>query len=488
MVLVAKLLETRQPYRGQNPSLTPQQKGNHIIIAAVTGLLFGLHPLHVESVAWVSERKDLLCAMFFLLSTLTYTKYVSSGGGLRNKHYILVLFLFSLALLSKPMAVSLPAVLLILDWYPFNRISSMKSFLFAFLEKLPLMALSLISSVLTVFAQKAGGALQTFEAIPLSSRMLIAAKSLLSYLWKIVLPINLIPYYPYPSRGYAFSAEYLLSVIVVFGITAACIFMVKKQRLWSAVWSYYVITLLPVLGIVQVGGQAMADRYTYLPSLGPFILAGSLAAYIWRRFIILQKWTAQTKFFCVTVALFILLLLSALTVKQIWVWKDGATLWTYVIKKEPVQVPLAYNNLGNYYYSQHNPDKAVEQYQTVIKMQPDNVEAHTQLGITYQTLNKPDKAVEQYLIAIKLQPENAQAYNNLGIIYQSNNKPDKAVEYYLTAIKSKPEYADPHFNLGVVYYQMGQIENARREFITGLKINPYNKKAQQLLNDISRIR
>ncbi|MGD0283667.1 MAG: hypothetical protein ABSB95_15050, partial [Dissulfurispiraceae bacterium] len=265
VVLVVKLLETWHASRQQNPARHPSQD---LIIAAVTGLLFGLHPLHVESVAWVSERKDLLCAMFFLLSVLAYT----------NKHYLLVVFLFALALLSKPMAVSLPAVLLILDWHPFNRISSVKSFLSAFLEKLPLIALSIVSSVLTVLAQKAEGAMQPFEVTPLSSRVLVAAESLLSYLWKMVWPVNLIPYYSYPGNVSLFSAEYFLSVIIVFGITAACLIMVKKQKLWLAAWGYYVITLLPVLGIVQVGGQAMADRYTYLPSLGPFILIGLIGA------------------------------------------------------------------------------------------------------------------------------------------------------------------------------------------------------------------
>ena len=273
VILVAKLLEAWRPSRQQNPPLRPSEKGSYLIIAAVTGLLFGLHPLHVESVAWVSERKDLLCAMFFLLSILAYT----------NKHYILVLFLFALALLSKPMAVSLPAVLLILDWHPFNRISSMKSFLSALLEKLPLIALSLISSVLTVLAQKAGGALRTFDVIPLSVRVLVATESLMSYLWKMILPMNLTPYYPYPKNISLLSEECLLSVILVFGITAACIVMAKKQKLWLAVWGYYVITLLPVIGIVQVGIQAMADRYTYLPSLGPFLITGLGVAWVFKK-------------------------------------------------------------------------------------------------------------------------------------------------------------------------------------------------------------
>jgi tetratricopeptide (TPR) repeat protein len=449
VILIAKLLEAWRTSRQQDPLLSLSEEGGYIVIAAVTGLLFGLHPLHVESVAWVSERKDLLCAMFFLLSTLAYTKYVSNVGGLRNEHYILVLFLFALALLSKPMAVSLPVVFLILDWHPFNRIRSMKSFLSAFLEKLPLIALSLASSVLTVLAQKAGGAIKSFEVIPLASRVVVAVESLLSYLWKMVLPMNLTPYYPYPKGMSLFSAESLLSSILVSGITGACIIMVKKQKLWLAVWGYYVITLLPVIGIVQVGGQAMADRYTYLPSLGPFILVGLLAARLWKKFLLGRGAGAGL---VVVAAILIVGSLSFLTYRQIAIWKDSLSLWSYAAGREPEDNPLA----------------------------------HCKLAIVYSQLNMPEKAIEQYLTAIRLQPDFLEAHDNLGNIYQTLNMPDKAVEQYLIAIKQSPGYPEPHFNLGVLYYRMGQMENARTEFIAGLKIKPDDQRAQQLLKAVNR--
>src|SRR5208337_78591 len=394
VILVAKLLEAWRSSRQQNPSLPPSREGSYIVIAAATGLLFGLHPLHVESVAWVSERKDLLCAMFFLLSTLAYTKYVSSGGGLWNKHYILVVLLFALALLSKPMAVTLPGVLLILDWYPFNRIRSMKTFLSACLEKLPLIALSLVSSVLTVLAQKAGGAIKSFEVIPLSSRLIVAAESLLSYLWKMVFPVNLIPYYSYPKIISLFSADYLLSVILVSGITAACIVVVKKQKLWLAVWAYYVFTLLPVLGIVQVGSQAMADRYAYLPSLGPFILIGLIAAWLWKKSPLRRgAWAGLV----IVAAILIVGSLSFLTYKQIAIWKNSLNLWSYVAGREPEDAPLVHSNLGAAYSHLNMPEKAIEQYLTAIRLQPGYSEAHNNLGVVYTHLNMPEKAIEQYL-------------------------------------------------------------------------------------------
>ncbi|MGD0281007.1 MAG: tetratricopeptide repeat protein, partial [Dissulfurispiraceae bacterium] len=469
VVLVARLFETWPPSRQQNPPLHPSQEGSYIVIAAVTGLLFGLHPLHVESVAWIPERKDLLCAMFFLLSTLTYTKYVSSGGGLRNKHYILVLFLFALALLSKPMAVSLPAVLLILDWYPFNRISSMKSFLSALFEKLPLIVLSLASSVLTVLAQKTGGAMRTFDLIPLSSRVLVAAESLMSYIWKMALPVNLIPYYLYPKNISLFSVEYFLSVIIVSGITAACIVMVKKQKLWLAVWGYYVITLLPVIGIVQVGGQSMADRYTYLPSLGPFILIGLLAAQLWGKSIRRRGAWARL---VIVAAIFILGSLSFLTYKQIAIWKDSLTLWTYVIKSGPEDVPLAHNNLGIAYASKGQLDLAVAEYQTALRLKPDYAEAHFNLGIAYASKGQLDPAVAEYQTALRLKPAYTEVHNNLGIAYASKGQLDPAVAEYQTALRLKPDNAEVHNNLGIAYASKGQLDLAVAEYQTALRLKP----------------
>ncbi|HXW68543.1 MAG TPA: tetratricopeptide repeat protein, partial [Dissulfurispiraceae bacterium] len=481
VILVTKLLEAWHLSRQQKTRLHPSQERSYIVIAAVTGLLFGLHPLHVESVAWVSERKDLLCAMFFLLSTLAYTKYVSSGDGLRNKYYILVLFLFALALLSKPMAVSFPIVLLILDWHPFNRISSIKSFLSALLEKLPLIALSIVSSVLTVLAQKAGGAIRTFEVIPLSSRLLVSAESLLSYLWKMILPLNLVPYYPYPNDISLFSAEYLLPVIIVTGITVACIVMVKKQRLWLAVWGYYVITLLPVIGIVQVGHQAMADRYTYLPSIGPFILIGLIAAWLWKKF---PPGRGAGALFII-VAILIAGSLSFLTYKQIAMWKDSLNLWSYAARGVP-EDPRIRGNLGIVYSRLNMPEKAMEQYLVAIKLKPNYAEAHNNLGLIYQSLNMPDKAIEQYLIAVKLKPDLGEPHYNLGRIYQSLHMPDKALNEYQEFVNLNPNIAEAHFNLGLIYYQTGQMENARRELITGLKIKPDDQKAQRLLREVPR--
>ena len=286
-----------------------------LIAAATTGLLFGLHPLHVESVAWVSERKDLLCALFFMLSIMAYLRYatlhfpcgiitsqpsapflnptrppLNVGGGEGGvisrggkRWYLISLLFFILALLSKPMAVTLPVVLLMLDWYPLGKIQSFKTARTAIVEKFPFMALSIISSILTVLAQQAGGAIKSIEFAPISIRVLVGVKSLIIYLWKMVLPLDLSPFYPYPREASLFSIEYFLAIVLVAGITIASVVIAKRQKLWLSAWGYYVITLLPVLGIVQVGLQSMADRYTYLPSLGPFLVIGIMASWVWAR-------------------------------------------------------------------------------------------------------------------------------------------------------------------------------------------------------------
>jgi hypothetical protein len=306
VILVVRLLEVLKTKKAPNEGPSFLTDRAILITAGTTGLLFGLHPLHVESVAWVAQRKDFLCALFFLLCIILYTKYVSEADNetthrtsrFFNRRYLAVLGFFVLALLSKPMAVSLPLVLMILDWYPFNRIYSFKTFRSALFEKLPLAILSLASSIVTIMAQKAVGAVARPEVIPLSARMLVAAQSLTAYLFKMVFPHGLIPFYSYPlpSEISLYRFKYQLSIAVLIGITAACMTLMKKNKLWLSSWAYYIVTLLPVLGIVQVGGQSMADRYTYLPSLGPFLITGLGAAWISGKANILKKRTQVIKF------------------------------------------------------------------------------------------------------------------------------------------------------------------------------------------------
>jgi len=347
------------------------------ITGVVTGLLFGLHPQHVETVAWVTDRKELLCAFFFLLTIYTYISYVSeinagasanSVSRFFNKKYIFAIGFFILSLLSKPMAVSLPFVLLILDWYLFRRIRSLKTFLAAFIEKLPFIILSLMSSILTILAQKAGGAMDLMQLVPLPERLLVAVRSLVAYLGKMILPLNLVPIYPYPESASFFSLEYILPVVIVIAITATCVAVIRKTKLWVSVWSYYVIMLIPVLGIVQVGGQSMADRFTYLPSLAPFLIVGLLAAKGYEKVSALKRWRVTLKMTCFFIAMTIFTSLSYATIRQIAIWKNSIVFWNYVLAKEPTRIPQAYFNLGHAYLDDGQFDLGIEQYRTAIRL------------------------------------------------------------------------------------------------------------------------
>ncbi len=276
VLLSIRLLDIRRKHSEDSTFLNKQ---GMLIAGGVAGLLFGVHPLHVESVAWVAERKDVLCGMFYLLGILSYLEYAQTpsknvSSWLFNRFYQLSFLFFVLALLSKPMAVSLPVVLLILEWYPLQRIRSFKTLQAAVVEKLPFFALCLISSLVALSAQKAAGAMIQLTDAPLASRALVSIKALMMYLWKMAIPFDLAPLYPYPRYVVLMSFEYLSLIALAGGITLVCIYMAQRQQLWLSLWSFYLITLLPVIGIVQVGSQSMADRYTYLPSLGPFLLIG----------------------------------------------------------------------------------------------------------------------------------------------------------------------------------------------------------------------
>ena len=529
VLLVMQLMEIRKTAGNNGSSQSFLNDRTIRVIGASTGLLFGLHPVHVESVAWVAERKDILCALFFVLSVTVYSKYAegvqresdqkTAVSRFFNARYFFAMGFFVLALLSKPMAVTLPAVLLILDWYPFGRIKSLKTLVRACVEKLPFIALSLILSVVTIFAQKTEGAMELTELVPLSSRLIVAVKALITYLWKMIVPLNFVPFYSYPKNVSLLSLEYFSPLVFVIGITIFCVVISKKQKLWLSVWGYYVITLLPVLGIIQVGKASMADRYTYLPSIGPFLIIGVIAAKVYEKVTVLIHPRVLLRISSLFIALALLMLISHATVEQISIWKDSTVFWNYVIKKEPERIPFAHNNLGNAYSSKglfdmaieqyqtalrlqpdfamaHNGlgtaysskglfDMAIDQYQTALRLQPDYVVAHNNLGTAYSSKGLFDMAIEQYQTALRLQPDYAMAHNNLGNAYSSKGLFDMAIEQYQTALRLQPDYADAYFNLGLTYLNNGSIVKARTEFEMGLKLQPDNYRARQVLNSIA---
>ncbi len=475
VLLIIRLMEV---VKGRTVNNGPSALLNEraiLIAGGVTGLLFGLHPLHVESVAWVAERKDLLCALFFLLSAKTYIEYTVSPGNksaqgdatapfYNNKQYLLALVFFVLALLSKPMAVSLPLVLLVLDWYPLQRIDSLKSFQNVVVEKLPLFTFSLVTSVLTIVAQRSTETMISVEVIPISTRMFVAAESLIVYLRNMLLPLKLIPFYPYPQNAPALSLVNLLSIALVIGITIACVVFGKKQKILASVWAYYCITLLPVLGILQAGVQSRADRYMYLPSLGPFFVLGLGLACVFAKVNTLQSRRRIIQFVIISVAIFVLVSMTYLTVAQIGIWKNSIELWSYVVEEEPQKSFTAYNNLGSAFVKAGQFDKAIVYLDEAIALDPEGYLAYNNRGTLFEKLGLFGKAVEDFDRAIVLNSDYYLSYHNRAVALGKMGQYGRALEDLNRAIVLNQFFAPAYFARGNVNLRTGDQGLAVSDF------------------------
>lgn len=482
VVLTARLLDIYRERAQAEGKYTFLDDRRSLIAGGVAGLLFGLHPVHVASVAWVAERKDLLCALFFLLSIMAYlsaVKRVERGAGrtsLTPGALRYALCLFVLALLSKPMAVSLPIVLLILDWFPLRRIQSAASLRSALVEKILFFGLSIISSVLTILAQQSGNAMHMMKFLPLSTRLAVAAESLLAYLWKMVLPLNLNPYYPYPDEVSFLSFEYLVAILLVLGTTLLCAVLIRKTKLYAAVWSYYVVTLIPVLGIIQVGGQAMADRYTYLPSLGPFLVVGVLTAWVSRKADSIKKLTAKS-FILFAAIILLFISMTYLTVRQISVWKNDFTLWNHVIEHQSRGVPFVYYHRGLAAMEMGRFDGAIQDFNKAIALDPSDYNAYVNRGLLFIESGQTDKALEDLDKAISLNPGSFEAYSNKGMAYGKAGMLDRAIEQFSKAIEINPDAEIAYGNRGLAYALIGQSDRALEDLNKAIQLDPDYEEA-----------
>ncbi len=460
-VLAVRLIEVWEGKGGRAGFLEGKGK---LIAGVATGLLFGLHPLHVESVAWAAERKDVLYGLFFLLSLLAYTGY-AAGPFERPRYFarqhLLSLFFFAMALMSKPMAVSLPLVLLVMDWFPFGRIFSLRSFRTAFAEKMPFIVLSGLVSGLTLMAKN--GKIVTLKSMPVSHRALVAARSLALYLWKMALPVNLIPYYPYPKNVSFLSPEYFLSAALVLAATAFCLFKAKKQKIWLACWGYFIITLLPVIGIVQVNDHWIADRYAYLPSLGPFLLAGVAAAWTWEKAGTFKR-ERLLKAAAASAALLAALSMSYLTFRQIGVWKNSIVFWNYVIRKEPGRIAVAYYDRGNAFEKTDQAGRAVTDYNKAIALDPVFFRAYFNLGEVLAKMGNFKLSEAAYEKAGTLRPSSFETYTNMGIVSIQMRQYEVALADFSKAILLNPNFAFIYVDRGTVYMETGRNELAASDF------------------------
>jgi len=433
--------------------------------ALVTGLLFGLHPLHVESVAWVSERKDLLCAFFYLLSLQCYMRLwphqataVRAADILRSRPYLGCLALFALALMSKPMAVSLPVALLLLDWLRGEGLDR-PAWRRLLLSKAPFYALALASAMVTVAAQHSGDAITELEATPLLDRIWVACIALVTYLANMAWPSNLAPFYPYPEKVDWLSIQYLGAAVLVATITLAVLLKVRRGRFWAFAWGYYLITLAPVLGLVKVGSQAMADRYTYLPSIAPFMAFALALAWVLRR---AGGRQARPGVVLAASAATVLVLCAALavpTAKQISIWKDGDTLWRYAIRQDATNY-IAFKNLGNSQFERGEYAEAARTMEQAAAMGPVDAQLLNNLAICYMELGDLDRAEANARRSLAVRGDQPSALNTLGEIYLAREDYFAANQAFFQAMELEPDNPLRLFNLAVSFDKLYDTEQS----------------------------
>jgi tetratricopeptide (TPR) repeat protein len=480
--------------------------------------------LHVESVAWVSERKDVLSALFFLLTVGAYVRYAEVQG-LKSKvqnpkpktqrpetestprsavpgstfdvqcsmfdvrpsppashlpssiFYLLSLLLFTLGLMSKPMLVTLPFVLLLLDYWPLQRFrpstpnSQASTLLRLVAEKAPFVLLAAASSVITFLVQRKGGAVST--ALTFGERIANALVSYVRYIGKMFWPKNLSILYPHPGHWPAW--QVIVSAGLLLAVFGAVILVARKRPYLAVGWLWFCGTLVPVIGLVQVGIQSMADRYTYVPLIGLFIML------VWGigELIPVRPWRGSA------LAIGAALLLAAcafLTARQIRFWRDSEALFGHAVQVTRDNY-LAYNNLGFYLSGRGRTAEAMENYRLALKINPAYEDALNNLGYALADQKKYSDAIPLYEAALRIRPKHAEVHNNLGNALSETGKIDEAIQHYLIALQQNPSHADAHNNLGIALAMKGKLDEAIPHFYAAIRFKPSYASAHSNLGN-----
>jgi Flp pilus assembly protein TadD len=491
--------------------------------------LFALHPLHVESVAWVAERKDVLSTMFWMLTLWAYLGYVKLP---KRKRYLLIVLCFALGLMAKPMLVTLPFTMLLLDYWPLERFklgqsgnshtASRQPFINGkkprthvirlLVEKIPLFALAAISSIVTFVVQQSGGAVGTLETFPVDIRITNALVSYIIYIVKMIWPQNLAVFYPHPGQSLPIWQIYLAGIFL--SVISLVVIRAGRRRPYLPVgWLWYVGTLVPVIGLVQVGEQAMADRYTYVPLIGLFIIIAWGATDLLGS----RRYGKPALPLAAISLLSVLMVCSFLQVKH---WKNSLALFEHALRvtennhlahlnfgaaladqgkleeaishyQHSLQIApkyvKSYNNLGLALAQQGKNHEATAHYLKALQINPDYATAHNNLGVALMGTGEVDKAIAHYYQALSLKPDWPEVYNNLGNAFLVQGKFDQAIFYYSETLRRKPGYGEAHNNLAVALANRGRFQEALEHYYAALRLQPnsaetHNNLAVALLN------
>ncbi len=429
--------------------------------ALLTALLFGLHPLHVESAAWAAERKDLLCGLFFLLSVWAYLDYALTIGSRRVK-YLACLGFFALALMSKPMAITLPVVFLILDYWPLGRFKSHP--ILVLKDKIPFFALSLLTAVLAFSAQSDADAMPNLEKMPVDIRLMNVFHSIVFYLMKVAAPVNLAAFYPFPIGLKPFSAGNLIGLVLTLLISLACFLWRKQWPALATAWIFYLVTLAPVSGFFQVGSQMAADRYTYLPTLGLFLLLGGFTA----------SALGQRRALFYQLSALVGTVLWVMTILQAGIWKNSITLWERVAAVTPNVSAMTYTNLAAAYQGAEMWDQALSTYFVAISLGPKETAPHEGKGLVLMKKGMLDQAALEFKTEISLDSKIASAHKNLSMTYQRLGNGEGALAEAKEGVKLEPNIPDSYSVLGGAHFILNQPDQAAEAFQKALNLDPDN--------------
>jgi tetratricopeptide (TPR) repeat protein len=429
--------------------------------------VFALHPLHVESVAWAAERKDVLSGLFWMLTIVSYIRYVERQS---IRRYLLVFLVFGLGLMAKPMLVTLPFVLLLLDYWPLSRLQwghqfghQKQSVWHLIIEKVPLFILSAASSIVTYVIQQSAGAMEMGESYPLNIRISNAAVSYIAYIGKLIYPSRLAILYPYPGDSLPLWQP-IASLLILVVISAGVIYTARRYLVIG--WFWYIGTLVPVIGLVQIGNQMMADRYTYLPSIGIFIMVA------WGAAELSARWRYREPILGIGAGV-VLTALSICTLLQVRYWQNSFTLYERAVSVTENNY-IMLSNYGISLSEEGRDDEALKHLGVALQIHPQYYYAHYGIGMVLLKQGKLAEAIECFNKAIRLKPDYHKAYYEMGRAFYLQGNRQSAVEQCTKALRIKPDYTIARITLAHTLVEMGRIQPAIEHYYTALELEPDN--------------